>query len=121
MLNSLSQIKSPSEKSHQYYENLNQQDPFLEFQHVSYQYSKDIWALHDVSFAAHQGKFLALIGNNGSGKTTFLKMINGLLNPTEGQVPPSWIRYSFSKHCPNHSICGFYFSESIASILCGNH
>ena len=30
VLNSLSQIKSPSEKSHQYYENLNQQDPFLE-------------------------------------------------------------------------------------------
>lgn len=41
-------------------------------------------ALDDVSLCAESGKILGLLGPNGSGKTTFLKIIAGLLKPTKG-------------------------------------
>lgn len=46
-------------------------------------------ALNDVSFTVKQGESIALIGLNGSGKSTTLKMISGVLNPTSGAV---WTR-----------------------------
>ncbi len=46
----------------------------------------DFWALRDVSFEVAQGGTMALIGANGSGKSTMLKVIAGILRPTEGLV-----------------------------------
>jgi ABC-2 type transport system ATP-binding protein len=46
-------------------------------------------ALHDVHFTVQRGESIALIGLNGSGKSTTLKMISGVLNPTCGKV---WTR-----------------------------
>ena len=46
----------------------------------------DFWALNDVSFEVHKGEALGLIGLNGSGKSTMLKVIAGVLKPTKGQV-----------------------------------
>jgi ABC-2 type transport system ATP-binding protein len=48
--------------------------------------AEDFWALTDVSFAVAQGDTLGLIGHNGSGKTTMLKVIAGILRPTKGIV-----------------------------------
>jgi lipopolysaccharide transport system ATP-binding protein len=48
--------------------------------------SQDFWALRDVSFSVEQGETLGLIGPNGSGKSTVLKLISGILQPTEGSV-----------------------------------
>lgn len=47
---------------------------------------KDHHALKDVSFDIEQGECVGIIGTNGSGKSTILKIITGVLNPTEGQV-----------------------------------
>lgn len=44
------------------------------------------WALQDVSFSIQQGDALGLIGLNGSGKSTMLKIIAGVLKPTKGSV-----------------------------------
>jgi ABC-2 type transport system ATP-binding protein len=49
-------------------------------------HSEDFWALRDVSVDVPEGSTLGLIGPNGSGKTTFLKIIAGILRPTEGAV-----------------------------------
>lgn len=50
---------------------------------VSY---NEFWALKDVSFEVYKGDSLGLIGLNGSGKSTMLKTIAGVLKPTKGSV-----------------------------------
>ena len=43
-------------------------------------------ALLDVDFTAYQGEYLGIIGHTGSGKSTLIQHLNGLLTPTSGQV-----------------------------------
>lgn len=45
-----------------------------------------ILAVDSVSLTVRQGEFIAIIGRNGSGKTTFMKMLIGLLRPSRGQL-----------------------------------
>ena len=49
-------------------------------------YGRDHYALRDISFEVKEGELLGIIGVNGSGKATLLKIITGVLQPTEGQV-----------------------------------
>jgi lipopolysaccharide transport system ATP-binding protein len=48
--------------------------------------SADFWALRDVSFDIASGETFGLIGSNGSGKSTVLKLISAIMRPTAGQV-----------------------------------
>lgn len=47
---------------------------------------REHYALHDVNFQVKKGETVGIIGTNGSGKSTILKIITGVLNPTEGEV-----------------------------------
>lgn len=47
---------------------------------------KEHYALHNVSFDVNRGETVGIIGTNGSGKSTILKIITGVLNQTEGNV-----------------------------------
>lgn len=47
---------------------------------------KEHYALRDVSFSVEKGETIGIIGTNGSGKSTILKIITGVLNPTAGNV-----------------------------------
>lgn len=61
----------------------------IEVRHVSYQYPSTDGqqpALADVSLCVNEGEFVVLLGSNGSGKSTLAKLLNGLLQPTGGQV-----------------------------------
>jgi zinc transport system ATP-binding protein len=59
--------------------------PAIEVDHVFYSYEgADV--LKDVSFKLEQGEFLGIIGPNGGGKTTLLKLLLGILKPDRGRI-----------------------------------
>ncbi len=59
----------------------------VEFRNVSFQYpGSQIWALKNVSMKFEVGRRLAIVGENGSGKTTFIKLLCRLYDPQEGQI-----------------------------------
>ena len=49
-------------------------------------YHRDFYALKGLSFQVKKGETVGIIGTNGSGKSTILKIITGVLTPTSGQV-----------------------------------
>jgi Cu-processing system ATP-binding protein len=59
--------------------------PFLEVERLGKSFG-DVAAVREVSFAVQPGEIVALLGPNGSGKTTTLKMIAGLIHPTAGKI-----------------------------------
>ena len=64
--------------------------PILEVKNLNYIYSAgtpfEHKALDNVSFAVNRGEFIGIIGHTGSGKSTLMQQLNGLLKPTSGQV-----------------------------------
>ena len=59
----------------------------VEFRDVSFRYpGNESWALRHVSMKFKVGQRLAFVGQNGSGKTTFIKLLCRLYDPTEGQI-----------------------------------
>ena len=48
--------------------------------------TNEFWALKHVSFDVYKGEVMGIIGHNGAGKSTVLKVISGILKPTEGSV-----------------------------------
>jgi len=59
----------------------------IEFRDVSFQYpGTETWALRHVSMRFDVGGRLAVVGENGSGKTTFIKLLCRLYDPTEGEI-----------------------------------
>jgi ATP-binding cassette subfamily B protein len=59
----------------------------IRFEGVGFRYpDAETWALRGVDLFLPKGKSLALVGENGAGKTTFIKLLAGLYRPTEGRV-----------------------------------
>lgn len=59
----------------------------VEFKDVSFKYpGSEVWALRHVNMKFEVGKRLAIVGENGSGKTTFIKLLCRLYDPQEGQI-----------------------------------
>lgn len=54
---------------------------------LSFRYrAKGDYVLNNLNLAVEEGEFVAVIGHNGSGKSTLAKLMNGLLQPTQGEV-----------------------------------
>lgn len=58
----------------------------IEFENVSASYDGELPILRDVGFRIPDGDFVAFVGTNGAGKSTTMRLINGLLKPSSGQV-----------------------------------
>ena len=58
----------------------------LEIRNLSFAYEKEKTVLKGIDLAVGQGEFVCLLGRNGSGKSTLARLINGLLQPTEGEI-----------------------------------
>ncbi|MFH1633064.1 MAG: energy-coupling factor transporter ATPase, partial [Chloroflexota bacterium] len=68
-------------------EEASAQKSIITVDHLTYVYQpRKVLAVDDVSFDIKAGEFVAIIGQNGSGKTTILKNLLGLLHPTSGKV-----------------------------------
>ena len=65
-------------------------EPILQIKHLTHTYGIGTpfqrSAVEDVSFDVREGEFLGIIGHTGSGKSTLIQHLNGLLRPTSGQV-----------------------------------
>ncbi|WP_251546525.1 ABC transporter ATP-binding protein [Limosilactobacillus caecicola] len=59
--------------------------PAIQFNHVTKSFNGHT-VIPDLNFTVNQGEFVTILGSSGSGKTTTLKMINGLLQPDSGEI-----------------------------------
>lgn len=64
--------------------------PILQVENLEHVYSQGTpfqhTALHNVSFSVERGEFIGIIGHTGSGKSTLMQHLNGLLKPTSGRI-----------------------------------
>lgn len=81
---------------------------FVTVEHLTKTFDKTP-VIHDLSFQLQKGKCVSLLGQNGAGKTTTLRMLSGLMRPTNGTIsidgasPSSDIR-SFIGYLPQHPV-----------------
>ncbi len=97
----------------------------IEFNHVYYKYANAAeYALRDVCVTINSGQQLAVVGENGAGKTTFIKLLLGLYTPTSGRIlvngePLCNIRLDDYRRCisalfQDFHILAFSVAENIA-------
>jgi len=75
--------------------------PVLELEDISLSFG-GVKALHDISFDVRAGEVVALVGDNGAGKSTTIKVIAGNLRPDSGAVRVSGVEEEF--HGPQHAV-----------------
>jgi len=61
-------------------------EPLVRFEDVGFAYERGVDVLHNINLEIHPGDVIAVLGPNGSGKTTFVKHAIGLLKPKSGRV-----------------------------------
>jgi simple sugar transport system ATP-binding protein len=69
--------------------------PILEVRHIGKTYGS-VLALQDVSAAVRSGEVLCVLGDNGAGKSTFIKILSGALSHSQGQLLVHGVEHSFS-------------------------
>lgn len=62
-------------------------EPVIELKHITKRFAK-VLANDDVSITIHKGEVVALLGENGAGKSTIMKILYGLYHATSGEI---WI------------------------------
>ena len=90
----------------------------IEFRQVSASYDGELAILRDVSFTVGDGDFVAFVGTNGAGKSTTMRLINGLLKPTSGEVLIDGVPTSRLKTSELASKVGFLFQNPDRQICC---
>lgn len=99
---------------------------YLEFKDVSFKYpGSETYALHHVNMKFKVGEKLAVVGMNGSGKTTFIKLMCRLYDPTEGEILLNGVnikKYDYDEYLAMFSVVfqdfklfSFALGENVAS------
>ena len=97
----------------------------IEFRDVGFKYPRtDTWAIRHVNIKFKIGDTLAIVGENGSGKTTFIKLLCRLYDPTEGKILLNGIditRYRYHEYLKlfsvvfqDYTLFGFPLGENVA-------
>lgn len=90
----------------------------IEFRDVHAAYDKDIQVLRGVSFQIPDGDFVAFVGTNGAGKSTTMRLMNGLLKPDKGEVLLDGKPTTELKTSEIARRVGFLFQNPDAQICC---
>jgi energy-coupling factor transport system ATP-binding protein len=100
--------------------------PLIAVKNVNYKYKEGPLVLQDISISIKKGEFIAFVGQNGAGKTTCAKLLNGILHPTSGEVivngqntsevPASEVARTvgYSYQNPDHQIWALHVEDEIA-------
>lgn len=83
----------------------------IEFDRVGFSYDGAIPALRDVSFRIEEDSFTAVAGTNGAGKSTAMRLMNGLLAPDEGDVSVAGVSTRDAKTSELARTVGFLFQN----------
>ncbi len=99
----------------------------IEFRNVSFKYPESpVWALKNVNLKFHIGRRMAVVGENGSGKTTFIKLLCRLYDPTEGEILLNGIdikKYNYREYMDIFSVVFQDFhliSQSLGANIAGS-
>ncbi len=90
----------------------------IEFKNVSASYDGELAVLRDVSFTVGDGDFVAFVGTNGAGKSTTMRLANGLLKPTAGEVIVDGVPTTALKTSELARRIGFLFQNPDRQICC---
>lgn len=90
----------------------------IEFKNVSALYDGELPILRDVSFRIPDGDFVAFVGTNGAGKSTTMRLINGLLKPSSGQVLIDGVPTTQLRTSQLAEKVGFLFQNPDRQICC---
>ncbi|MEI3376257.1 MAG: ABC transporter ATP-binding protein [Coriobacteriales bacterium] len=90
----------------------------IEFRDVSASYDGELAVLDRVSFTIPDGDFVAFVGTNGAGKSTTMRLINGLLKPTAGDVLIDGVSTANLKTSELAAKVGFLFQNPDRQICC---
>ncbi len=90
----------------------------IEFKDVSASYDGELAVLENVSFTINDGEFVAFVGTNGAGKSTTMRLMNGLLKPTAGEVLIDGVSTRDLKTSELAEKVGFLFQNPDRQICC---
>lgn len=90
----------------------------IEFKNVCAHYDAETPILRDVSFTIQDGDFVAFVGTNGAGKSTTMRLCNGLLKPVSGQVLVDGVPTTSLRTSELARRVGFLFQNPDRQICC---
>lgn len=90
----------------------------IEFRDVRASYERSLPILKGVSFAIEDGEFVAFVGTNGAGKSTAMRLMNGLLKPDAGEVVIDGVPTTALKTSELARRVGFLFQNPDRQICC---
>lgn len=90
----------------------------IEFENVSASYDGELPILRDVGFRIPDGDFVAFVGTNGAGKSTTMRLVNGLLKPSSGQVLIDGVPTTQLRTSQLAAKVGFLFQNPDRQICC---
>jgi energy-coupling factor transport system ATP-binding protein len=86
--------------------------PIVSLENISFQYdNSETYALQNVSFDIYEGEWLAIVGHNGSGKSTMAKLLNGLQFPQQGEITVAGIKLNESSVWETRRKVGMVFQN----------
>ena len=89
---------------------------YIECKNISYSYGSRR-AVSSVSFSVSEGDYLCILGENGTGKSTIVKMMLGLIKPTEGEIVYHGIKNTQIGYLPQTTLTDPGFPASVYEVV----